>query len=126
MHTMMGNVGGKSGIPQYSELPERARKAIDGFIPSDELISQRLAHFAPVQPRERDKDGDTETFDGVTFTHHFVDAPGDAETLNWHYVETGKRTRKQSYFFTGFRTPGSNGSIRCRRCLQDIGASPWT
>jgi pimeloyl-ACP methyl ester carboxylesterase len=101
MHTMTENVGGKSGIPQYSELPERARKAIEGFFPSDELLSQRLAHFASVQPRERDKDGDTETFDGVTFTHHFVDAPGDEETLNWHYVETGKKDADAIVFLHG-------------------------
>ena len=25
----------------------------------------------------------------VTFTHHFVTAPGDAEYLTWHYVEAG-------------------------------------
>jgi pimeloyl-ACP methyl ester carboxylesterase len=75
--------------PQYSELPERAKQAIDGFIPSDELVSQRLAHFSSVQARQRDQDGDVEVFDGVRFTHRFVDAPGDAETLNWHYVETG-------------------------------------
>ena len=27
--------------------------------------------------------------DGVTFTHHFVTASGDYETVDWHYVEAG-------------------------------------
>ena len=82
------DVGG--GTPSYSELPERARQAIGGFIPTEELVAQRLAHFESVPLREGDKEGDTEVFDGVTFTHHFADAPGDEETLSWHYVEAGK------------------------------------
>ncbi len=76
-------------LPEYSELPERASKAIEGFIPSEEKIKARVAHFADVQPRTPDKDGDTEVLDGVTFTHHFVTAPGDYETIKWHYVECG-------------------------------------
>ena len=75
--------------PEYTPLPERATKAIDNFIPPDELINQRTAHFASVKLREPDKDGGTETLDGVTFTHHFVEAPGDAEVIQWHYVEAG-------------------------------------
>lgn len=75
---------------EYTPLPERAQKAIDGFIPSEEKINERVAYFAKVEPRAPDKDGDTEVFDGVTFTHHFVEAPGDYETLRWHYVECGE------------------------------------
>lgn len=76
--------------PQYSELPDRAEQAIHGFIPSDEEIDRRVAHFADVEPRAPNQDGDTETLDGVTFTHHFVDAPGDGEFVRWHYVECGE------------------------------------
>jgi len=76
-------------IPEYTPLPDRASKAIEGFIPTDEVIDKRTAHYAHVKPRGLDKDGDTEVFDGVTFTHHFVDGPGDEETVSWHYVETG-------------------------------------
>jgi pimeloyl-ACP methyl ester carboxylesterase len=90
MSTVPRSSESASAAPQYSELPERAKKAIEGFIPSEEVISQRVAHFATVEPRARDKDGDTEVLDSVTFTHRFVEAPGDYETLNWHYVETGQ------------------------------------
>jgi len=76
-------------VPQYSDLPERAVKAIEQFIPPEEVIAQRVAHFSYVQPRAADKEGSTEVFDGVTFIHHFVDAPGDDETITWHYVEAG-------------------------------------
>ena len=75
--------------PEYTPLPDRAAKAIDGFIPPEDLIDQRAAHFASVKRREPNKDGDTEILNSVTFTHHFVSAPGDYETITWHYVEAG-------------------------------------
>ena len=74
---------------QYTEIPERGRKAIEGFIPDEDRIQKRVQHFAHVKPRKADQEGDTEVIDGVTFTHHFVTAPGDAEYLTWHYVEAG-------------------------------------
>ena len=74
---------------EYTELPERAKIAIHNFIPPEDLISKRVAHFASVKVREPDTDGSTEKLDGVTFTHHFVKAPGDCETVDWHYVEAG-------------------------------------
>jgi pimeloyl-ACP methyl ester carboxylesterase len=74
----------------YSEVPGRAAKALEGFLPPEDLIKQRVAEFAHVQPRESDKEGDTEVLDGVTFTHHFVEAPGDYDMIGWHYVEAGE------------------------------------
>jgi pimeloyl-ACP methyl ester carboxylesterase len=75
--------------PEYSELPERAKKVIANFVPDEEKIDERVRHCAGVQPRENDNDGDQEVLDGVTFTHHFVDAPGDQETDLFRYVEAG-------------------------------------
>lgn len=75
--------------PEYTAIPERASQAMSGFIPSDEKINERVAHFTHVNPRKGDEDGDTEVIDGVTFTHHFVDAPGDYDVIRWHYVEAG-------------------------------------
>ncbi len=75
---------------QYTEIPPRARKEIENFVPDEERVQARYALFADVQPRPGDNDGDTETLDGVTFTHHFVDAPGDQETVRFHYVEAGQ------------------------------------
>lgn len=80
----------KRAQPEYSEIPPRGREAISGFIPDEEKIEQRRRHFAHVEPRSPDQDGDTEVLDGVTFTHHFVEAPGDSELVRWHYVEAGQ------------------------------------
>ena len=74
----------------YTELPDHTKAEITKLWPSDELINERTQHFAHVHPRRGDLDGDTEVIDGVTYTHHFVDAPGDYETVRWHYVECGE------------------------------------
>ena len=87
--------------PEYSALNERAQNAIGGSIPPDKLIDERTAHFASVQPREPDKDGATEVLDGVTFTHHVVHAPGDYETVRWHYVEAGDPQAEPILFLHG-------------------------
>ena len=75
---------------KYTELPERARKAIDGFIPDEARIAARIEQFRNVKPRPTDKEGDVEILNRVTFTHHFVEAPGDDECVSWHYVECGQ------------------------------------
>ena len=75
---------------QYTDLPERAQKALETFVPDEDLVNRRAAKFADVPPREPDADGSTEVLDGVTFTHHIVEAPGDHETITWHYVEAGE------------------------------------
>jgi pimeloyl-ACP methyl ester carboxylesterase len=87
--------------PEYTPLPARAAKAIEGFIPPEDLITKRVAHFSSVQPRAPDKDGATETLDGVTFTHHFVTAPGDYDTLTWHYVTAGPSDAEPIVFLHG-------------------------
>ncbi|MTD54443.1 alpha/beta fold hydrolase [Amycolatopsis pithecellobii] len=74
---------------EYTELPARAREAIENFVPPEELVTERLARYADVRPRPADHDGDTEELDGAVFTHHFAEIPGDQETVRWHYVETG-------------------------------------
>lgn len=75
---------------QYTVLPERAAKALENFIPDKARIDARAAEFTHVKPREADQDGGTEVLDGVTFTHHFTDAPGDYEAVRWHWVEAGQ------------------------------------
>jgi pimeloyl-ACP methyl ester carboxylesterase len=75
---------------QYTELPERAQRALETFVPDEDLVNQRTEQFADVQPRDPDADGDVETLDGQEFTHHFVSTPGDQELIKWHYVEVGE------------------------------------
>jgi pimeloyl-ACP methyl ester carboxylesterase len=76
-------------LPQYSEIPERAKKVLESFLPDEEKIAARVAEFMDVEPRRPDNEGDQETLDGVLFTHHFVDVPGDEDTVRFHYVEAG-------------------------------------
>ncbi len=85
----------------YTELPQRARDAITNFIPDEARIAARTAQFAHVKPRPADKNGDTETLNGVTFTHRFVDAPGDIEPVHWHYVEGGSADAEVIVFLHG-------------------------
>jgi pimeloyl-ACP methyl ester carboxylesterase len=74
---------------EYSPIPARALAGMKNFFPDEDSIAARYAAFADVAPRPGDSEGDTEVLDGVTFTHHFVDAPGDHETVRFHYVEAG-------------------------------------
>lgn len=87
--------------PQYTELPERAAKAIENFLPDEDAVGKRVRHFQNTQPRPADKDDDKETLDGVEFTHHFVSTPGDYENVEWHYVTCGKPDAKAIVFLHG-------------------------
>ena len=86
---------------QYSDLPERAAKAIENFLPDEQKVAARAKNFEQVKPRNRDNDGDTETLDRVTFTHHFIKTPGDYELVEWHYVTCGKTDATPIVFLHG-------------------------
>lgn len=75
----------------YTDLPDRARKLLaDGADESGRMASV-LAEVASldIAPLAPNNDGDTEDIGGLTVTHRFVEAPGDVETIRWHYVEAG-------------------------------------
>lgn len=86
---------------QYTELPERAAKAIKNFLPDQDKVAARAEVFGHVKPRDADKDGDTEVLDRVTFTHHFTQTPGDYELVDWHYVTCGKPNTTPIVFLHG-------------------------
>lgn len=86
---------------EYSTLPERAQKIVENFMPPHDKIEAAQKKFANVKPRPADKEGDTEELDGVTFTHHFVYGPGDAERILWHYVEAGPADAEVIVFLHG-------------------------
>ncbi|KAH8817501.1 alpha/beta hydrolase [Xylogone sp. PMI_703] len=104
---------------QYTEVPERAQIRLK-FLPQDDLVGERVRPFASVQPRSADKEGDTEILDGVTFTHHFVEAPGDYEKVLFHYVEAGSGEAivflhgiPDSWFHWHHQMAALAGSYRC-------------
>ena len=86
---------------QYTELPERAKKAIENFLPDEDAVSKRMKDFQNTEPRPADKEGDTETLDGVEFTHRFASAPGDYEEVELHYVTCGKPDGSAIVFLHG-------------------------
>lgn len=43
-----------------------------------------------VPPAPENQDGETEDVFGLEVTHRFVEAPGESETLRWHFVEAGE------------------------------------
>ncbi|KIX96009.1 uncharacterized protein Z520_08264 [Fonsecaea multimorphosa CBS 102226] len=86
---------------EYTPLPERAEKAAAQMFVPPEQVQDRIAEFAHVQPPVENKDGDTEVFEGETFTHHFVLGPGDGEVVRWHYVEAGPHDGEVIVFLHG-------------------------
>ena len=88
-------------VAEYTELPERAAKIMENFLPPEDKIAVRLQQFSHVLPRAGDKVGDTEVIDGLTFTHRFVDVPGVYETVRWHYVDCGRRDAEKIVFLHG-------------------------
>lgn len=95
----------------YSEIPERAKKALEAsFAPPEDLIEQRIQLFSSVSPRQGDREGDQEVLDGVTFTHHFVEVPGDYETAQFHYVEAG--SGEAIVFLHGIPDSCTNSTIK--------------
>jgi len=115
-----GQVSGAESTLHYTELPERARKAIESFVPPEALVAERLERYADVRPRPADHDGDTEELDGAVFTHCFVEVPGDQETVRWHYVETGSgqpvvflHGMPDSWFMWHHQMAALSGSYRC-------------
>jgi hypothetical protein len=77
----------------YTELPSRMRPILE-LAPSPEKVAKRLQELGTVRPREGDIDGSVEILCGVAFTHHFVEAPGDFETVLFHYVSSGEEQRQ--------------------------------
>jgi pimeloyl-ACP methyl ester carboxylesterase len=90
-----------ASMVEYTELPERAAKALENFLPSEDAVATQTQQFAHVSPRATDKDGNTEMLDNVTFTHHFIATPGDYGLVAWHYVTCGSTNAIPIVFLHG-------------------------
>jgi pimeloyl-ACP methyl ester carboxylesterase len=79
-------------IPHYTDVPAGvAEHLADDEDPAfADQVRERLQHFASVQSRPGNRDGDLEAVGDTEVTHRFVDAPGDSETVRWHLVEAGQ------------------------------------
>jgi hypothetical protein len=83
--------GGIEMEREYSRIPERALRALEGFPTAyRQDIEDDVARFSHVAPRAPDSDGAVEVLHGVEMTHRFVQAPGESEAITWHYVQAGQ------------------------------------
>ena len=53
-----------------------------------EIVSDFGAGGVP--PAPENTDGETEDIGGLEVTHRFVEAPGESESIRWHFVEAGE------------------------------------
>lgn len=86
---------------QYTPLPERAQEIVDNLVPPTEGFEEELAKYKHIHPPTPNKEGDIEIIDDVSFTHHFIDGPGDAEVVKWHYVSAGSPAAEPLVFLHG-------------------------
>ncbi|KAI1324351.1 alpha/beta hydrolase [Xylariaceae sp. FL0255] len=86
---------------EYSEIPLRAQQGIHAPHSTKENMMEPMKKFDSVLPRAGDTDGATEIIARITFTHHFVTAPGGYEQIRWHYVTCGKQDGTPIVFLHG-------------------------
>ncbi|MFJ4783857.1 alpha/beta fold hydrolase [Streptomyces sp. NPDC088794] len=80
----------KDAIPyDYTAPPARIRTVMDQAVGRLSKVDELVAELPETPPRVPDEDGREERLGDVTVTHRFVDAPGDGETVRWHFVEAG-------------------------------------
>lgn len=86
----------------YTEPParisERMQESLAAAMQSADQLLTSLGEMAPVQ---RNHDGAMEQLGDVTAVHRFVDAPGDSETVRWHFVEAGAPSEPTVVFLHG-------------------------
>lgn len=84
-------------LPEIIAAPE---DFVDAEAPMGD-IARRLATLPEVAAPRPSTDGEVEVLAGTTFTHRFRDAPGDGETVRWHYVESGPADAEPVIFLHG-------------------------
>ncbi|PJE21705.1 MAG: alpha/beta hydrolase [Mycobacterium sp.] len=86
----------------YTEPPQRITEGLqDGLtaaLQTAEQLVTALGNMASVRPNA---DGETERLGDVTVVHRFVDAPGDSETVRWHFVESAAPSAHTVVFLHG-------------------------
>ena len=82
-------------------LSQRAQAALFSPEAVKAATQQAMMELGDMTLRQPDQDNDVEELDNVSFTHHFVDGPGDYDTVTWHYVTTGKIENEAIVFLHG-------------------------
>lgn len=74
---------------EYTTPPARVSAGLEAAGEKLAGVDRLVRELPPTPPRTPDADGDQENLGQVTLTHRFADAPGDGDTVRWHYVEAG-------------------------------------
>ncbi|WP_204081333.1 alpha/beta fold hydrolase [Mycobacterium riyadhense] len=86
----------------YTEPPQRVTEELGTALThAVKSVETMLAELGDTTPAQRNQDGDIEHLGDVTAVHRFVDAPGDSETVRWHFVESGTPSDHTLVFLHG-------------------------
>jgi pimeloyl-ACP methyl ester carboxylesterase len=81
--------GSQSG---YTDPPQRLFDELgDGTVAQQKFaaVDRLVAELPDARPVAGNRDGEKEQLGQTTVVHRFVAAPGDSETVIWHFVESG-------------------------------------
>jgi pimeloyl-ACP methyl ester carboxylesterase len=87
----------------YTDPPQRISAELDGggtqeLFQRVEALLARLPEHGPVRTNT---DGELERLGDAALVHRFIAAPGDSETVTWHYVEAGDPSAPAVVFLHG-------------------------
>ncbi|ORW03293.1 alpha/beta fold hydrolase [Mycobacterium lacus] len=86
----------------YTEPPQRVRETLhEGLTQAVQAAAEMVAELGDATPARVNQDGDIEHLGDVTAVHRLVDAPGDSETVRWHFVESGASSDPTVVFLHG-------------------------
>jgi pimeloyl-ACP methyl ester carboxylesterase len=87
----------------YSDPPERTANELREATPRrrSAAVDQLLADLPETPPVTANHDGEKERLGQTTVVHRFVEAPGDSETVRWHFVESGDPSAHTVVFVHG-------------------------
>ena len=76
---------------EYRPISDAAKRLLTEGHQNPEMLAILAAIRADgFAPPPDSQDGEEEDIGGLTVTHRFVDAPGESETVRWHFVEAGE------------------------------------
>jgi pimeloyl-ACP methyl ester carboxylesterase len=88
----------------YTDPPQRLNAEISGGGAAQDLfprVEALLAQLPEAESVTTNTDGEREQLGETTVVHRFVAAPGDSETVTWHYVEAGDPSNPAVVFLHG-------------------------
>jgi pimeloyl-ACP methyl ester carboxylesterase len=88
----------------YTDPPQRVSTELSGGKAAQDLfqrVQALLDQLPEPDPAKINTDGEPERLGDTTVVHRFVAAPGDSETVTWHYVEAGDPSNPTVVFLHG-------------------------